>query len=217
MIKVVLVDDHQLIRSCFKDVLGKDPELEIVAEAGNGEEAIHLVRNLRPDVVLMDVSMPGIGGLEATRRISQSFPATRIIALTMYDDDPFPARLLEAGAAGYITKGGEIEEVITAIKSVHEGTEYITQEIAQKLAISLINKKVQSPLETITQREMQVMLMVSQGYSNSEISERLCLSPKTTCTHRYHLYEKLGVSNDVELTRFAIRHGLIEANMPSCA
>ena len=152
MIEVVLVDDHQLIRSCFKDVLGKDPELEIVAEAGNGEEAIHLVRKLRPDVVLMDVSMPGIGGLEATRRISQSFPDTRIIALTMYDDDPFPARLLEAGADGYITKGGRIEEVIAAIKSVHEGTEYITQEIAQKLAISLINKKVQSPLETVTQR-----------------------------------------------------------------
>ena len=217
MIRVMLVDDHQLIRSCFREVLGKEPGLEIVAEAGNGEKAIHMVRTHRPDVILMDVSMPGIGGLEATRRISQSFPETRIIALTRYGDDPFPARLLEAGAAGYITKGSEIEEVISAIKSVHDGTEYITQEIEQKLAINLINKKVQAPLETVTQREMQVMLMAGQGYSNSEISERLCLSPKTTCTHRYHLYEKLGVSNDVELTRFAIRHGLIEANRPSCA
>jgi two-component system invasion response regulator UvrY len=217
MIKVMLVDDHQLIRSCFRDVLGKHPELKIVAEAGNGEEAIHLVRSHRPDVVLMDVSMPGIGGLEATRRISQSFPATRVIALTMYGDDPFPVRLLEAGAAGYITKGSDIEEVIDAIKSVHDGTEYITQEIAQKLAITCINKKVQSPLESITPREMQVLLMVAQGFSNAEISERLCLSPKTTCTHRYHLYEKLGVSNDVELTRFAIRHGLIEEDIPATA
>ena len=217
MIKVLLVDDHRLIRSCFTDVLGKDPELEIVAEAGNGEEAIHLVRSHRPDVVLMDVSMPGIGGLEATRRISQSFPATRVIALTMCGDDPFPARLLEAGAAGYITKGSNIQEVIDAIKSVNGGTEYITQEIAQKLAITYINKKVQSPLDTITPREMQVLLMVAQGFSNAEISRRLCLSPKTTCTHRYHLYEKLGVSNDVELTRFAIRHGLLEEDIPATA
>ena len=217
MIKVMLVDDHQLIRSCFTDVLGKDPELAIVAEAGNGEEAIHLVRSHRPDVVLMDVSMPGIGGLEATRRISQSFPATRVIALTMCGDDPFPARLLEAGAAGYITKGSNIQEVIDAIKSVNGGTEYITQEIAQKLAITYINKKVQSPLDTITPREMQVLLMVAQGFSNAEISRRLCLSPKTTCTHRYHLYEKLGVSNDVELTRFAIRHGLLEEDIPVTA
>ena len=150
MIKVLLVDDHRLIRSCFTDVLGKDPELAIVAEAGNGEEAIRLVRSHRPDVVLMDVSMPGIGGLEATRRISQSFPDTRIIALTMCGDDPFPSRLLEAGATGYITKGSNIEEVIDAIKSVNGGTEYITQEIAQKLAITYINKKVQSPLDTLT-------------------------------------------------------------------
>ena len=217
MIKVMLVDDHQLIRSCFTDVLGKDPELAIVAEAGNGEEAIRLVRSHRPDVVLMDVSMPGIGGLEATRRISQSFPATRVIALTMCGDDPFPSRLLEAGAAGYSTKGSNIEEVIDAIKSVNDGTEYITQEIAQKLAITYINKKVKSPLDTLTPREMQVLLMVAQGFSNAEISRRLCLSPKTTCTHRYHLYEKLGVSNDVELTRFAIRHGLLEEDIPVSA
>ena len=217
MIKVMLVDDHQLIRSCFTDVLGKDPELAIVAEAGNGEDAIRLVRSHRPDVVLMDVSMPGIGGLEATRRISQSFPATRVIALTMCGDDPFPSRLLEAGAAGYITKGSNIEEVIDAIKSVNDGTEYITQEIAQKLAITYINKKVKSPLDTLTPREMQVLLMVAQGFSNAEISRRLCLSPKTTCTHRYHLYEKLGVSNDVELTRFAIRHGLLEEDTPVSA
>ena len=217
MIRVMLVDDHQLIRSCFREVLGRESGLEIVAEAGNGEEAIHLVRTHRPDVILMDVSMPGIGGLEATRRISQSFPETRIIALTRYGDDPFPARLLEAGAAGYITKGSDIEEVISAIKSVHDGTEYITQEIAQKLAITYINKKVRSPIDTITQREMQVLLMVAQGFSNAEISERLCLSPKTTCTHRYHLYEKLGVSNDVELARFAIRYGLLDEDIPESA
>ena len=137
-------------------VLAMTASLGIKASlAGDGEETVRAVVEARDagrpfDVVLMDVSMPGIGGLEATRRISQSFPATRVIALTMYCDDPFPIRLLEAGAAGYITKGSNIDEVITAIKSVHEGTEYITQEIAQKLAISCISKKVNSPLDSIT-------------------------------------------------------------------
>lgn len=210
MINVMLVDDHQLIRSCIKHRLNNDPDICIAAEACSGEDAIKMIRRVKPDVVLMDVNMPGIGGLEATRRITQLSPGTRVIAVTVHQDDPFPARLLEAGAFGYVTKRCDIEEVITAIKVVNKGSEYITQEVAQKLAITYINKKVQTPLESITQREMQVLLMVAQGISNTEISERLCLSPKTICTHRYHLYEKLGVSNDVELTRYAIRHGLIE-------
>jgi two-component system invasion response regulator UvrY len=217
MINVMLVDDHDLVRKGIKRLLDDTQGIRVIAEAPDGEQAISKVRMQKPDVILMDISMPGIGGLEATRKITRGSPGMKVIAVTVHDDDPFPARLLEAGAAGYITKGSDIEEVIAAIKSVHAGTEYITQEIAQKLAITYINKKVKSPLESITQREMQVLLMVAQGFSNAEISERLCLSPKTTCTHRYHLYEKLGVTNDVELTRFAIRYGLIEEDIPASA
>lgn len=213
MINVMLVDDHGLVRTGIKRLLNDVSGIEVVAEAENGEQAIRQVRKERPDVILMDISMPGIGGLEATRKISQVLPDVKIIAVTIHDDDPFPARLLEAGAAGYLTKGCDVREIISAIRSVHLGKQYITPDIAHKLALSFVNEREKSPLERLTPRETQVMLMVVRGETNKAISERLCLSPKTTSTYRYRLFDKLGVENDVELTRFAIRHGLIRENV----
>ncbi len=213
MINVMLVDDHGLVRTGIKRLLNDVNGIEVVAEAENGEQAIRQVRKERPDVILMDISMPGIGGLEATRKISQALPGVKIIAVTIHDDDPFPARLLEAGASGYLTKGCDVREIISAIRSVHLGKQYITPEIAHKLALSFVNEREKSPLERLTPRETQVMLMVVRGETNKAISEQLCLSPKTTSTYRYRLFDKLGVENDVELTRFAIRHGLIRENV----
>jgi len=213
MINVMLVDDHDLVRTGIRRLLDDIAGIKVVAEAVDGEQAIRQVRNKRPDVILMDVSMPGIGGLEATRKITRSLPDMKIIAVTIHDDDPFPARLLDAGAAGYITKGCDIREIISAIRCVHQGKQYITPDIAQKLALSFVNNRERSPFAELTQRETQVMLMVVKGDTNKEISEQLCLSPKTTSTYRYRLFEKLGVENDVELTHFAIRHGLIKENM----
>ena len=212
MINVMLVDDHGLVRKGIRRLLDDVGGIKVVAEAVDGEQAITLVRKKQPDVILMDVSMPGIGGLEATRKITRSLPDTKIIAVTIHDDAPFPARLLEAGAAGYITKGCDVEEIIKAIQSVHSGNQYITPRVAQKLALSFINNGNKSVTEELTQREMQVMLMIVKGESNKLIATKLCLSPKTTSTYRYRLFEKLGVENDVELTRFAIRHGLIKEN-----
>jgi two-component system invasion response regulator UvrY len=209
MIKVMLVDDHELVRSGIKRVLEDVPGLSIIAESGCGEEAVVLARRLKPDVILMDVSMPGIGGLEATRRITLSSREIRVIAVTIYDDNPFPSCLIDAGASGYITKGSNIDEIICAIRAVHAGKQYFTKDIADKLASSFVKYRGQTPLETITDREMVVMLMVAQGIRNKEISEKLCLSPKTTSTYRYRLFEKLGVDNDVELTRWAIRNGVV--------
>jgi two-component system invasion response regulator UvrY len=213
MINVMLVDDHGLVRTGIKRLLKDVSGIEVVAEAESGEQAIRQVRKEKPDVILMDISMPGIGGLEATRKISQVVPGVKIIAVTIHDDDPFPARLLEAGASGYLTKGCDVQEIVNAIRSVHLGKQYITPEIAHKLALSFVNEREKSPLERLTPRETQVMLMVVQGETNKAISEKLCLSPKTTSTYRYRLFEKLGVENDVELTRFAIRHGLIRDNI----
>lgn len=213
MINVMLVDDHDLVRTGIRRLLDDIDGIKVVAEAVDGEQAIRQVRNKRPDVILMDVSMPGIGGLEATRKITRSLPDMKIIAVTIHDNDPFPARLLEAGAAGYITKGSDIREIISAIRSVHQGKQYITPGVAQKLALSFVNNRERSPFAELTQRETQVMLMVVQGDTNKEISEQLCLSPKTTSTYRYRLFEKLGVDNDVELTRLAMRHGLIKENI----
>ncbi|MGB5426862.1 MAG: UvrY/SirA/GacA family response regulator transcription factor [Gammaproteobacteria bacterium] len=213
MINVMLVDDHDLVRKGIKRLLDDTQGIKVIAEATDGEQAISQVRKQKPDVILMDISMPGIGGLEATRKITRRSPGMKVIAVTVHDDDPFPARLLEAGAAGYITKGCDIDEIIAAIKSVYSGNQYITPGVAQKMALSLVNNRGKSLLEELTQREVQVMLMVVKGESNREISEKLCLSPKTTSTYRGRLFEKLGVDNDVELTRFAIRHGMIKENI----
>lgn len=213
MINVMLVDDHELVRAGIKKILDEVSGIRVVAEAENGEQAIRQVRNKKPDVILMDVSMPGIGGLEATRKIRQVSPGAKVIAVTIHDDEPFPARLLEAGAAGYITKGCHVREIVSAIKSVYQGQQYLTPGVAQKLALSFVNHRDKSPLEELTQRETQVMLMIVRGESNKEISEKLCLSPKTTSTYRYRLFEKLGIENEVGLTHFAIRHGLIKENV----
>lgn len=209
MIQVILVDDHDLVRGGIKRLLEDVQDINVIAEADNGETAIELARRMQPDVVLMDVSMPGIGGLEATRRITISLPDTKVIAVTVYGDNPFPACLIDAGASGYITKGSNITEITSAIRTVHRGEQYFTREIADKLARSFVSHRNQTPLESITDREMVVMLMVAQGIRNKDISEKLCLSPKTTSTYRYRLFEKLGVDNDVELTRWAIRNGIV--------
>lgn len=213
MINVMLVDDHGLVRSGIKRILADVSDIDVVAEADSGEQAVTQARRLKPDVILMDLSMPGIGGLEATRKITRSMPDAKIIAVTIHEDDPFPARLLEAGAVGYLTKGCDVGEIIKAIKSVYRGAQYLTPDVAQKLALSLVHHRDKAPLEELTQRETQVMLMIVKGEPNKLISEKLCLSPKTTSTYRYRLFEKLGVANDVELTRFAIRHGLIKENI----
>ena len=213
MINVMLVDDHDLVRSGIKRILTDVGDIEVVAEAGSGEQAVRQAREIRPDVILMDLSMPGIGGMEATRKITRSMPDAKIIAVTIHEDEPFPARLLEAGAVGYLTKGCDVREIIDAIKSVYLGEQYLTPRVAQKLALSFVNHRDKAPLEELTQRETQVMLMIVKGEPNKRISEKLCLSPKTTSTYRYRLFEKLGVINDVELTRFAIRHGLIKENI----
>jgi two-component system invasion response regulator UvrY len=213
MINVMLVDDHDLVRKGLRRLLDDTSGIKVIAEAPDGEQAIRQVRKRKPDVILMDVSMPGIGGLEATRKITQVLPDIKVIAVTIHDDDPFPARLLEAGAAGYITKGCDIDEIIEAIHAVYSGKQYLTPNVAQKLALSLVNKHGKSLMDELSQREIQILLMVVRGDSNRDISEQLCLSPKTTSTYRCRIFEKLGVDNDVELTHFAIRHGMIKENI----
>lgn len=210
MIRVVLVDDHQLVRCGIRRILDEAAEIEVVAEAADGESAMAEVRRLRPDVVLLDVHMPGVGGLEATTRLLRIDPELRIIALTVHVDEPYPSRLLGAGALGYLTKGCDEAEIIRAIHSVMRGRRYISDEIARQMALSGLDGHAANPFERLSRREVQVMLMVTEGRRLQEISDRLCLSPKTVSTYRYRLYDKLGVSNDVELTRLAIRHGLLD-------
>jgi two-component system invasion response regulator UvrY len=208
-IRILLVDHQDMVRCGWQRLLNDTPQLSVVGEAASGEEAVRLSRSLKPDVVLMDVQIPAIGGLEATRRISSSDADIRIVVLASQVDDLFPIRLLDAGASGYLSKYCGIEEISDAIRLVHSGQRYISADVARKMAFSTLPGSGQSPFERLTQRELQVMLMVAQGQSVHDISDHLCLSSKTISTYRYRLYEKLGVGNDVELARLAIRHGIV--------
>ncbi len=211
MVRVLLVDDHALFRSGMRAVLERHPEIEVVGECKDGESAVDRVRSDPPDVVLMDLHMPGIGGIEATRRILHANADVRVIALTMLGDDPFPMQLLDVGARGYVSKDSDTSELLDAIMTVAGGGHYLSRAVAQRLTLSGFRRgDNQSVFDRLSPREMQIMMMIVDGQRNQEISDRLFLSPKTVSTHRHRLFEKLGVSSDVELTRLAMRYGLLE-------
>lgn len=212
MIKVLVVDDHDLVRMGITRMLADITGIKVVGEASSGEDCLRLARELDPQVVLMDVKMPGIGGLEATRKLLRQHPDVRILAVTVCDEEPFPSRLLKAGAAGYLTKGAALEEMVRAIRAVAAGQRYISPEIAQRLALSSLEEEKSSPFDALTEREMQVTMMIVSCQKVQEISDRLFLSPKTVNSYRYRIFEKLGIDSDVELTLLAVRHGLLNAD-----
>lgn len=210
MIRVMVADDHDLVRSGISRMLGDVQGIKVVAQAASGEEAVECYREFAPDVTLMDIRMPGIGGLEATRKICQINPHARIIAVTACADELFPAKLIEAGARGYVTKSTDISEMVTAIRNVFTGKKYIDPDIAQQLALQAIEPESASPFQQLSQREMQIAMMIVHCEKVQTISEKLCLSPKTVNSYRYRMFDKLDISSDVELTHLAIRHELID-------
>ena len=208
-IRVMLVDDHDLIRYGLRRLLEDQTGIEVVEEADCGEKALEKVRAAKPDVVLMDINMPGIGGFEATSRMNKSYPESKIVVLTAQTEGPLPKRILEAGASGYLTKGCPVEEMVEAIQKVHKGQRYIAPTIAQQLALSMLPGE-ESIIDVLSQRELQVLIMISRGMRTNTISEKLNLSPKTVSTYRKRLHDKLDVSNDVEMMHLAIKHGILE-------
>ncbi len=210
MITVLLTDDHALVRTGIRRLLEDSGQVTIVGEADCGEDSLKMAQSLKPDVILMDVNMPGIGGVEACRRILQRNPKQKIIVLTIHNEQTFPKRLLEIGAKGYLTKDCGVDEMISAIKQVAKGGAYIAPNIAQRLALSLLPGSEDNPIDKLSRREFQVMLMISHGLSNIEISEKLCLSPKTISTYRLRLLEKLGAKNEVDLIKIAVEQGMVE-------
>jgi len=210
MINVLLTDDHLLVRSGIRRLLEDSNQVKIVGEADCGEDSVKQAQELKPDVILMDVNMPGIGGVEACRRILQRNPAQKIIVLTIHNEQTFPKRMLEIGAKGYLTKECGVEEMLTAIRQVYNGGAYIAPSIAQQLALSLLPGNEHNPIDKLSRREFQVMLMISHGLTNAEISDKLCLSPKTISTYRLRLLDKLGAQNEVDLIKIAVEQGIVE-------
>ena len=219
MIRVLVVDDHELVRSGITRMLADNPDIEVIGEASSGEDAIDSVRKDSPDIVLMDIRMPGIGGLEATRRILRIDDAVRVIVVTACADDPYPTRVMQAGASAYITKGADIKEMVRAIRMAHSGQRYISPEIAQKMALKQLGggdareeDGELSLFDRLSEREMQIAMMVVDCQKVQAISDKLCLSPKTVNSYRYRIFEKLEISSDVELALMAVRLGLLDAD-----
>lgn len=211
MINVMLADDHDLVRTGLKRLLDDVEGIQVVGEVTSGEAAVDMVRQLPIDVILMDINMPGIGGLEATRKILLKYPVIKIIIVTMNENHVFAQRLLKAGAAGYLTKGCRIAEISHAIREVMANKRYITPQMAQQLALAELSPdEDRSPFKDLSERELQVMMMIMDGKKVSEISDKLCLSPKTISTYRQRLYTKLNIQSDVELARLVLRYGIMQ-------
>lgn len=209
MTRVLIVDDHELVRTGIQKVLEDTEGIEVVGQACDGEKAITLARDLAPNIVLMDVKMPGIGGVEATRKITRSNPDVYVIGLTASGDNTFVQRLLQAGARGYLTKGTSFEEVVRAIRLVASGQYYVDPTLASGLLVR-DPQNSNNPFDQLSDREMQVTLMIVNCQKVQEIADSLFVSPRTVNTYRYRIFEKLGVRNDVELTHLALRHKLVD-------
>jgi two-component system, NarL family, invasion response regulator UvrY len=208
MIRVMLVDDHTLVRMGFRMLLGQS-DIEVVAEADSGEDACRQYPKVRPDVVVMDISMPGMGGLEAVRRLLAQDPKARILALSAHEDTAHPRRVLRAGALGYLAKRSAPESLIAAVSAAARGERYVDAATAQTLAMAQIDGDA-NPTERLSEREFAVFLQLARGLSVAQIAENLSLSQSTVGTHLYHVKQKLGASNQSELTLVALRWGLIE-------
>lgn len=210
MVKIVLIDDHDIVRTGIGKIINEVPDFEIVGEGNCGEDALSICEETQPDIVLMDVKMPGCGGLEATKMLLREMPNIKVIVLTVCNDDILPPKLLQSGAYGYLTKDASAREMIRAIMTVHRGKKYLSSEIASILAIKSLSDEGESPFNKLSERELQVAIKVINGVEVKCISEQLNLSSKTVNSYRYRIFEKLQIKNDVELTLLAIRHGLID-------
>jgi len=206
---VMLVDDHAVVRMGFKLLLQAAQDLQVVAEADSGEAACTRYAQVRPDVVVMDLAMGGIGGIEAVKRILARDPAAKILALSAHADASHPKRVLKAGALGYLSKRSAPETLIEAIRTVAAGRRYIDASIAQLMAVQDVAGE-QNPTEQLSAREFEVFVLLARGVSVNQIAETLHLSPSTVGTHLYNIKQKLAASNQAELTLIAVRHGLIE-------
>ena len=212
-IRLLLADDHAVVRSGLRMLLEAQPDMTIIGEAETGQEAIRRVAELSPDVVLMDIEMPGMNGIEATRRIKASAPAAAVLALTMYEDDQYFFEMLRAGASGYVPKRAAPDELVSAIRAVSRGEVFLYPSLAGRLVQDYLRRgpagEGEPPGDELTPREQEVLTLIAQGFSNNEIADQLVISAKTVDRHRENIMRKLNLHNRVDLVKYALRKGLI--------
>ncbi|MDB4138687.1 response regulator transcription factor [Methylophilaceae bacterium] len=208
-IKVLLVDDHAVVRMGFKMLINAEEDMEVIGEAESGELGIKSYKELLPNLVIMDITMPGIGGIEAIDRILANDKSAKILVLSAHEDSVHPKRVLKAGALGYLTKRSAAEELIKAIRTVHSGKKYLEASIAQQMAITNLSGE-NNPVEVLSDREFEVFISLAKGKSTNEIADTMCLSPRTVGTHLYNIKQKLNANNSAEIALIAIRCGLMD-------
>ena len=212
MIRVLLADDHSIVRAGLRSLIEDTGDMEVVHEAADGAEAISQAHRLNPDVAVVDISMPGMDGLEVVSRLKSELPGLPILILTMHEEEQYVVRSISAGAKGYITKRSAPEQLVKAIRQLHSGGRYLSDGAAELLALRVARGGAnKSRLESLSNRELQVLKALALGKTNREIAENYNISVKTVDTYRHRLLKKLGMSNNSDLTRFAIQHGLVEA------
>lgn len=212
-IRVMLSDDHTILRTGLKMLIGGAEDMEVVAEAADGEEAIAQVEAVHPEVVLMDISMPKIDGIKATKEIKRRFPETKVLMLTMHENDEYLFRTIQAGGSGYVLKKAADEELLAAIREVQSGGSFVRPPVAQMLAADYMERveagEEHDSFEKLTPREKEVLALVAQGLTNQQIADELIISARTVETHRAHIMDKLGFKNRAELVKYAIRKGYL--------
>jgi len=213
VIKILVVDDHDLVRTGIVRILKDVKDFGVVAQVGSGEEAVEYCRKHDPDIVLMDITMPGIGGLEATRKVRRICDAAKVICVSMHKENPFPTKIMQAGAHGFLTKDAEPSEMVNAIYKVHSGQKYVSPEIAQLIAIGQLDSNSDNPFDELSDRELEITMMLTRGVKVTDIAQNLNISAKTVNTYRYRMFDKLKVSSDVGLTHLALRHKIIHSNV----
>lgn len=217
-IRVLLVDDHTLFREGLRALLAAESDISVVGEAADGREAVEKVEALAPDLVLMDIVMPRMDGLEATARIKQRHPAVRVLILSMYDDEEYVQEAIQAGASGYLLKGTAADDLIVAIREVHAGSSFLNPAVAAKLIEDYVRRvrggQDATPEDPLTAREREVLKLIVEGNTNREIADVLCLSRKTVESHRANIMRKLGLHDVTELVKYALRTGLITLEQP---
>jgi two-component system, NarL family, invasion response regulator UvrY len=210
MIKVAIVDDHAIVRLGLKKILREESDMDVIAEANGHAQLFKLLRTAQPDVLLLDISMPGKNGIEILKEVKQQYPTVKAIMLSMHPEDRFSVRAIKAGACGYVTKESAVEELVLAIRQIHNGGKYITPLVAEMLA-DCLDTNVEMPLHNkLSDREFQVLRMIASGKKTAEIAAELTLSPATIATYRARVLEKMGMRSNVELTNYVIRNNLIE-------
>ena len=214
-VKILVVDDHAIVREGVRMILAKESDLEVVGEAGDGQQALELTERVRPDVVIMDISMPGMGGIEATQTVRARHPEVQVLALTMHEDESYVFQLLRAGAAGYVLKRAAAQDLVQAVRASAKGEAFLYPSVARKVVEDYLRRvetgEERARYDGLTTREKEILTLIAQGLSNQQIAEKLFISIKTVQTHRAHILEKLGLHDRTELVRYAIRKGLIEA------